>query len=70
MAAVFETPPTVLGMAHYGWNDNLNLAVGRHLRVALGDSLIVGGGPNLDHDNALARAQFKRRDYLDYYILE
>ncbi len=69
IAAVFETPPTVLGMAHYGWNENLNQAIGRRLRAALPNTLIVGGGPNIDQDDALALALLKRHDYLDYYII-
>lgn len=70
IAATLEAPPTVLGMAHYGWNDKLNQAVGRHLRAALPHTLMVGGGPNIDQDSALALAHLKRHDYLDYYVIE
>jgi len=70
LAAAKENPPTVLGLAHYGWNDNLNNAVGKHLRAVLPDTLFIGGGPNIDLDEKPALAHLNRHDYLDYYILE
>jgi len=70
MAAVLENPPTVVGMAHYGWSDRLNQSVGRRLRSLLPDALIVGGGPDIDHDDVLAASHLESHDYLDYYILE
>lgn len=70
IAAVLDSPPTVIGMAHYGWNDKLNQAIGRRLRAALPDALFVGGGPNIDPDDALALTHLKNHDYLDYYVLE
>jgi len=70
IAAALESPPTVLGMAHYGWNDKLNQAIGQRLRASLPDTLLVGGGPNIDQDDDLALGYLQRHDYLDFYILE
>ena len=70
LARVGEAPPDVIGLANYGWNANLNLAVGRFLRQTLPDVPIVAGGPNIDPDPARQLAFLERHDYLDHLIID
>lgn len=70
LARVAEAPPDVIGLANYGWNVNLNLAVGRHLRQTLPDVPIVAGGPNIDPDPVRQLAFLERHDYLDHLIVD
>ena len=70
LARVAVAPPQVVGLANYGWNANLNLAVGRHLRQTLPEALIVAGGPNIDPDPARQLAFLERHDYLDFLIVD
>ena len=70
LARVAEALPEVIGLSNYGWNANLNLAVGRYLREALPEVLIVAGGPNIDPDPLRQLAFLDRHDYLDYLIVD
>ena len=70
LARVAEAPPAVIGLSNYGWNVNLNLAVGRYLRQSLPGALIVAGGPNIDPEPERQLAFLKRHDYLDYLIVD
>ena len=65
-----EKPPEIIGFANYGWNNNLNLAIGRYLRKKWPDALFVAGGPNIDPDQKQRLAFLKLHDYLDLVIID
>ncbi|MDP7044051.1 MAG: radical SAM protein, partial [Alphaproteobacteria bacterium] len=48
LAAVHDAPPDVLGLSNYGWNEQINLHLGRCLREKHPHMLMVAGGPNID----------------------
>ena len=48
LKAVHDERPDIVGFANYGWNENLNRAIGRHVRKIVPNALIVAGGPNID----------------------
>ena len=62
--------PDIIGFSNYGWNENLNKAIGGHIRKILPDALIVSGGPNIDSDPERQIAFFDRHQYLDFIILD
>lgn len=62
--------PQVVGFSNYSWNTNLNLHIGRVTRKTLPDSLIVGGGPNIDDDEGWRRGFLNKHDYLDFLIVD
>jgi radical SAM superfamily enzyme YgiQ (UPF0313 family) len=68
LAAVHDAPPDVLGLSNYGWNEQLNLHLGRYLRGKYPDMLMVAGGPNIDPDPEAITAFIQRHDYLNFII--
>jgi hypothetical protein len=70
MAAVHEAPPDVIGFANYGWNEQLNLVVGAHMRTCAPEALIVAGGPNIDANKDNRKKFLLRHSYLDYLIID
>lgn len=70
LAACTQKAPDILGFANYGWNENLNRAIGRHLRAKFPQTLIVAGGPNIDPE-ANRRSEFlARHDYVDFLCID
>jgi radical SAM superfamily enzyme YgiQ (UPF0313 family) len=70
LAAVEDERPEIVGFANYGWNQNLNRAVGKHVRQVLPDAMIVAGGPNIDPDPVRHEEFMQRHDYLDGLIVD
>lgn len=70
MRAAMINEVDVIGFANYGWNENLNLAVGKYLRQALPKVVMVAGGPNIDPDRQCQLAFLERHNYLDYLIID
>ena len=70
LAAVHETQPDVIGFANYGWNENLNREIGRYVRRAAPQALIVAGGPNIDPAHSRRAAFMAKHDYLDFLIVD
>ncbi|HAQ33659.1 MAG TPA: hypothetical protein DCP05_06120 [Rhodospirillaceae bacterium] len=68
LAAVHDAPPDVLGLSNYGWNEQINLHLGRCLREKHPHMLMVAGGPNIDPDPGRITAFIQRHDYLDFII--
>jgi radical SAM superfamily enzyme YgiQ (UPF0313 family) len=68
LAAVHDAPPDVVGLSNYGWNEQINLHLGRYLRGKYPDLLMVAGGPNIDHDPEPITAFIQRHVYLDFII--
>ncbi len=68
LATVHNAPPDVLGLSNYGWNEQLNLHLGRYLRGKYPDMLMVAGGPNIDPNPEAITAFIQRHDYLDFII--
>jgi radical SAM superfamily enzyme YgiQ (UPF0313 family) len=70
LAAVERERPDIVGFANYGWNQNLNRAIGRHVRRVLPGALIVAGGPNIDPDTDHRSEFMRRHDYLDGLVID
>ena len=70
LGAVESDRPDIVGFANYGWNQNLNLAIGRHVRRVLPNAMIVAGGPNIDPDSMRREEFMRRHDYLDGLIVD
>jgi putative methyltransferase len=68
LAAVYDDAPDVLGLSNYGWNEQINLHLGRYLREKYPDMLIVAGGPNIDPDLGRITDFIQRHNYLDFII--
>ena len=62
--------PEIIGFSNYGWNENLNKAVGNYTRKVLPNSLIVSGGPNLDPGDLERINFFKSNTYVDLVIVD
>ncbi len=70
LARVEKQKPDIIGFANYGWNVNLNWAIGNYLKKELPDTLFVAGGPNIDPDPERQMAFFKRHNYLDFLVID
>lgn len=70
LKAVHDERPDIIGFANYGWNENLNCAVGRHVRKMVPDALIVAGGPNIDPTADRRLSFLQKHDYLDFLIID
>ena len=68
LAAVHDAPPDVVGLSNYGWNEQINLHMGRYLRGKYPDLLMVAGGPNIDPDPEPITAFIRHHDYLNFII--
>ena len=69
LARVAEKKPDIIGFANYGWNANLNQAIGSYLRQDLPETLFVAGGPNIDPNSEQRIAFLKQHDYLDFLVI-
>jgi len=65
-----QAPPAMLGLSNYGWNENLNLKIGSHVRQKYPKTIIISGGPNLDEDTGNRINYLKEHNYIDYYLTE
>ncbi len=69
LSRIGEDQPDVVGFANYGWNRDLNHKIGSYIREILPDTLMVAGGPNIDHEDE-ARINFlKEFNFLDFVII-
>ena len=41
LEAIHNIQPDIVGFANYGWNENLNRAIGSHVRKILPDALVI-----------------------------
>lgn len=69
LAAAEKDQPDILGLSNYMWNERLNDLVGRRIKQAKSDTVIVMGGPNIRTTKDDVGAFLKRYDYIDFYIL-
>ena len=51
IAAIVERQPTMLGLSLYTWNSERSLHIALQVKARLPNVLVVGGGPELQHDN-------------------
>lgn len=65
-----KNKPDIIGIANYGWNQNLNEIIGKYLKNKLKSTFFIGGGPNIDEDPILQLRFLKKHSYLDYYIVD
>jgi len=70
LEAISQTQPDIVGLTNYGWNENLNLEIGRYIRRMLPSVLIVIGGPNIDPEEDRRRTFLKRHDYVDFAVVD
>ena len=48
LVELHKNKPDLLGFSNYGWNENLNLKIGKFAKLKYQDITIVSGGPNID----------------------
>ncbi len=70
LAAAAETPPDIIGLSNYGWNENLNRVIGGYIRKTYPETLIIAGGPNIDSESERRLGFLKRHDYLDFMVID
>jgi len=70
LQAVHDERPDIIGFSNYGWNENLNCAIGRHVRKIVPDALIVSGGPNIDPAADRRVSFLQKHDYVDFLIID
>jgi radical SAM superfamily enzyme YgiQ (UPF0313 family) len=70
LAAIHTEPPEIIGFANYGWNSELNHAIGTYIRHRIANILIVAGGPNIDSDRNNRRAFLEKHNYLDFLVID
>jgi len=70
LQAVHDERPDIVGFSNYGWNENLNYAIGRHVRKIVPNALIAGGGPNIDPTDDRRVSFLRKHDYLDFLIID
>ncbi len=66
---ILTDKPSIIGIANYGWNNQINLKIGKYIRKVLPDSLIVAGGPNIDSDKVLIYNFLNNFSFLDYVVI-
>ena len=62
--------PEIIGFSNYGWNENLNKAIGNYTRKILPESLIIAGGPNIDPGEKERKNFFIDHPYIDLLIVD
>ena len=67
---VYEERPEIIGFSNYGWNENLNIAVGRYARTVCPEALIIAGGPNIDPDPDQRMQMLQRHNYVDFVVAD
>jgi radical SAM superfamily enzyme YgiQ (UPF0313 family) len=70
LTAVYEEEPAIVGLSNYGWNEQLNLEIGRKIRNMYPDTLIVTGGPNIDTGQERRLEYLKKHDYVDLLVID
>ena len=68
LAAIKADPPDVLGLSNYSWNSNLSERVAAAARTANPSVVVVQGGTNFPHDDALRMEFLLRRPATDGHI--
>jgi len=70
LKAFYKKPPDLLGLSNYGWNEDLNLRIGKFIKMEFPKTTIISGGPNMD-DKTECRIDFlKKNDHISYYIVD
>lgn len=69
LAALKETPPDVLMLSNYVWNEALSLEFFRIARELNPNVITVMGGPNIPQESARQAAYLAARPELDIYVL-
>jgi radical SAM superfamily enzyme YgiQ (UPF0313 family) len=67
--AIVETPPDVLMLSNYIWNERLSLHIARLAKRVKPDMLTVMGGPNIHLEPERQLAWFGQQPELDVYVL-
>ncbi|MBI4191185.1 MAG: radical SAM protein [Betaproteobacteria bacterium] len=68
LAAIKADPPDILGLSNYSWNSNLSERVAAAARAANPAAVVVQGGTNFPHDDALRIEFLLRRPATDAHI--
>ena len=70
LAAVAEASPDIVGLSNYGWNKNLNRAIGGYIQKTCPETLIIAGGPNIDPESDRRLKFLKKHDYIDFMVID
>jgi len=60
--------PDVIGFSHYTWNADLNNRLSKWIKSVSPESIVVFGGPNVNHSLAGYKRFFITYDSVDFYI--
>ncbi|MBI3021741.1 MAG: radical SAM protein [Candidatus Omnitrophica bacterium] len=69
LAAVDRTPPAVLGVSNYAWNNDLNDQIGQYVKKYYPNVFIVMGGPAIRSTPGDIEQFLKARRWLDAYVM-
>ncbi len=67
--AIKTTPPDILGLSNYSWNERLNGVFLKMVKRLSPKVITVMGGPNIRTDHAEIEKYLSANESLDYYIL-
>ena len=69
MDRISEKSPDILGLSHYEWNSNLDLAILKHVKHIDSNVITVMGGPSFQpYDPNWIKEFFQKRPNLDTYV--
>ena len=68
LAAIKADPPDIVGLSNYSWNSNLSERVAAAARAVNPAVVVVQGGTNFPHDDALRTEFLSRRPATDGHI--
>jgi radical SAM superfamily enzyme YgiQ (UPF0313 family) len=66
---IHESPPDILGLSNYSWNERLNQTFLKLVKIVKPDVVTVMGGPNIRTDRIGIEAYLSAIKELDYYII-
>jgi len=69
LAAIQASPPAILMLSNYMWNEQLSLHVARVAKAVNPQTLVVLGGPNLFDDAERQVEYVRRHPEIDVYVL-
>jgi radical SAM superfamily enzyme YgiQ (UPF0313 family) len=67
--AIDVTPPHMLALSNYCWNENLNRFVAANVKARFPDIPIVMGGPNISLGDHGIEEFLRRNDFIDTYTM-
>ena len=64
-----DTPPHILGLSNYSWNEGINRLVEKTITRTSPETVLVSGGPHIRTDDAGIRDYLIDHPVIDYYVM-